>query len=161
MYGKIIDAMDDTNFWKVPKFLSLAKISPLSLYLFARMLDHYRFHRDNCRDAEQRKHLKDGWFYWTYPAIQEHVGINKKPARSCIKELKDILLIEHETKQTGLARRCWYRINESTISLYLKRYKKLKFSSSSARRTTLVRNTDDGGTKSERRSPQKGTMVVP
>ncbi|MCE5300900.1 MAG: hypothetical protein LLG37_08545 [Spirochaetia bacterium] len=123
MYGTILKAMDDTSFWKLPKFLRVAKISPLSLYLFARMLDHYHYHRDNSRNVKHRQSLKDGWFYWTYPDIQEHVGIRERQARGCMDELDDLLLIERKTIRSGLEQKCWYRINEDKLLFYLERYR--------------------------------------
>lgn len=123
MYGKIIDLMDDENFYKVPKFLEIAEISPLALYLFARMLDQYRYHVRHSDNKQHREMLALGWFWWTFPDIEKHVGIKPKQARGLIKELETVFLIDCETKRIGMEQRCWYRLNEDKIEFYLEKYR--------------------------------------
>jgi hypothetical protein len=123
MYGKIIDLMNDENFYKVPKFLEIAEISPLALYLFSRMIDHYRYHVKHSDNKTHRDLLSLGWFWWTFPDIEKHVGLKKDQARTCLNELETVLLIEKETKRIGMEQRCWYRLNEDKIEFYLEKYR--------------------------------------
>ena len=123
MYGKIIDLMDDENFYKVPKFLEIAEISPLALYLFSRMLDQYRYHVRHSDNPAHRDMLALGWFWWTFPDIEKHVGLKKDQARACLKELETVMLVEKTTKRIGMEQRCWYRMNEDKIEFYLEKYR--------------------------------------
>ncbi len=149
MYGKIIYLMNDENFYKVPKFLEIAEISPLALYLFSRMIDHYRYHVKHSDNKTHRDLLSLGWFWWTFPDIEKHVGLKKDQARTCLNELEMVLLIEKDTKRVGMEQRCWYRLNEDKIEFYLEKYRILKSEKRNRELENLlpsaVLTTTDGG----------------
>ena len=121
-YGKVVDSIHIGGYLMIPKCLSMAKLSPLARLLFVYMVDHYKYQAEQPHSKETRELIEGGWFYWTYPSIEENVGIKHKQAEKLIKELYTIMLIDRDTKRVGMEQRCWYRINEEKLEFYQHKY---------------------------------------